>query len=443
MSESTRENSPLTLESWPSVILHIDGDAFFASCEQAIHPELKGKPVITGKERNIVASMSYEAKALGIQRAVPLWEARKLCPDAVILPSDYETYSLISKRMFAILRRFTPLVEESSIDEGYADLEGLRRVYRTGYEEIAQKIQTTLEKELDIPASAGLSLTKTLSKIASRYQKPRGFTSVPGYRLHEFLRKISVEEVPGIGPNTTALLAKKGIFTAWDYVQKPEPWIRALLGKIGSELWHELRGEKVYGLTDEMKDSYATVSKTKTFAPPSSDLEYVKAQLFRNAESAFIKIRRYRLAAQRVCIFLRQQNFRSEGMEGSLNRPNSCPLGAFPLMDQMFHALFRPGTLYRQTAVLLSHLASDEQVQFELFEDPLRMLKMRRLSQTIDEINQHYGKHTVFSAQGLYLKSRQADPRGRGALPQRKISLLLGETFRQHLGIPLVQLKIS
>src|SRR5664280_435041 len=102
----------ITLHSWPRAILHLDADAFFASCEQAIHPELKGKPVMTGKERGIVAAASYEAKARGVTRGVRLSDVKKICPDAVILPSDYETYSLFSVRMFEILRRFSPDVEE-------------------------------------------------------------------------------------------------------------------------------------------------------------------------------------------------------------------------------------------------------------------------------------------------------------------------------------------
>ncbi len=118
---------PLTISSWPRAIMHVDADAFFASCEQAVHPELKGRPVITGKERGIVAAASYEAKAKGVSRGVRLADVKKICPDAVILPSDYETYSLFSVRMFEILRRFSPDVEEYSIDEAFVDLTGLRR----------------------------------------------------------------------------------------------------------------------------------------------------------------------------------------------------------------------------------------------------------------------------------------------------------------------------
>ena len=128
MSAST--NRPLSISSFPSPIIHLDCDAFFTSVEQALHPELKGKPVVTGKERGIVACASYEAKALGVKRPMRLWEAQKLLPQLICLPSDYETYSLISKRMFEIIRRFTPTVEEYSIDEAFAELSGLRRLHR-------------------------------------------------------------------------------------------------------------------------------------------------------------------------------------------------------------------------------------------------------------------------------------------------------------------------
>jgi DNA polymerase-4/DNA polymerase V len=120
--------------SFPRAILHIDGDSFFAACEVAKNPSLRGKPVITGKERGIVSAATYEAKARGVKRGVPLHEALKACPDAIILPSDYETYSLFSNRMYEIVRRYTPAVEEYSIDECFADLTGLRRTLRKNYQ---------------------------------------------------------------------------------------------------------------------------------------------------------------------------------------------------------------------------------------------------------------------------------------------------------------------
>lgn len=442
----SQDDAPITLKSWPNAIIHIDGDAFFASCEQAIHPELKGKPVITGKERNIVASMSYEAKARGVRRATALWEARKMCPDAVILPSDYETYSLISKRMFSIMRRFTPAVEEFSIDEGFADLKGLRRLYRTGYEGIAEQMKEAIERELDIPVSLGLSLTKILAKLASKHKKPRGFTAAPGYQLHRFLKEIPVQEVCGIGPNTSALLNKHGVFTVLDYVAKPEVWAKKLVGKVGSELWHELRGEMVYPLNPQAKTSYDSISKSKTFTPPSDEYDYVKAQLFRNTESAFMKLRRYHLRAKRFVVYLRRQDFIHSAVQGDLNRATVSPLEAFPLIDEMLKAVYVPGILYRSTGIVLSELEEDRGMQFELFEDPVRMVAIKRLAESIDQINSLYGKHTVFSATGLYLgqnaRKNRLETNLRNILPQRKAELLPGETFRQRLHIPMWQVKV-
>ncbi|MBI4372683.1 MAG: DNA polymerase IV, partial [Candidatus Omnitrophica bacterium] len=273
MSENT--NSPLSLSSFPNAIVHMDCNAFFASVEQALKPELRGKPVVTGKERGIVACASYEAKARGVRRPMRLWDARKICPELISLPSDYEAYSLFSKRMFHILRRFTPAVEEYSIDEGFAELAGLRRMYRTGYPEIAFQMKQAVQKELGITVSVGLSASKTLAKLASAEQKPDGFTVVRANELHHFLKKIPLERVCGFGPNTVALLEKQGLKTVWDYVSRPEAWAKKLLGKIGIELWHELRGEWVYPLVTEEKKDYLSIIKCKTFTPPASDQAFV------------------------------------------------------------------------------------------------------------------------------------------------------------------------
>jgi len=143
-----------SLHNWPRAIIHVDGDAFFTSCEEAIHPEIKGKPIITGGERGIVACASYAAKALGIQRGVPLHEAKRIFPSLIVLPSDYETHSLFSRRMFNIMRRFTPQVEEYSIDEAFADLTGMRRALQGSYETITSKIQAEIARDLGVSPSS-------------------------------------------------------------------------------------------------------------------------------------------------------------------------------------------------------------------------------------------------------------------------------------------------
>ena len=229
---------PFTLQSYPRAIMHFDGDAFFAAVEQSIHPGLKGQPVVTGKERGIIACASYEAKALGISRGIALHDAIRMCPGLKVLPSDYETYSLYSKRMFDIARRYTPMVEEYSIDEGFADLTGLRRIHHTSYEEIALRFQADIRAELDITVSIGLSLTKSLAKLGSKFRKPRGFTAIPGPDIPGFLGQTPLEKVWGFGPNTVALLTKHGLKTAGDFASRPEGWAERLMGKVGLSLIH-------------------------------------------------------------------------------------------------------------------------------------------------------------------------------------------------------------
>src|SRR5512136_2665378 len=227
----------LNLRSWPQAIMHIDGDAFFTSCEEAIHPELRGKALITGGERGIVACASYPAKKLGIKRGVPLHEARQICPGLIILPSDYETYSLFSKRMFSIMRRFTPDVEEYSIDEAFADITGMRRALHSSYEDIVINIKKEIEKELGITVSVGLSITKVLAKVASKHQKPSGLTIIKGRDIAGYLANLPVDKIWGIGNATTNYLAKMGIRYALEFAQLPEKKVRERFTKPGVEIW--------------------------------------------------------------------------------------------------------------------------------------------------------------------------------------------------------------
>jgi DNA polymerase IV len=429
-----------THDSFPRAILHIDGDAFFTTIEQAIHPEWRGRPMVTGKERGIIACASYEAKALGIKRGVRLHEAVRMCRDLIVLPSDYETYSLYSKRMFNILRRFTPVVEESSIDEGFADLTGLRRLHRSSYEDIARRVKDTIRAELDITVSAGLSLSKGLAKLASKFRKPDGFTAVPGYYLHLFLQRHDLDDVWGFGPNTTSLLQKQGLKTAYDFAARPEAWAGRLLGKIGREIWNELRGNSVYPVTTEEKSAYATISKCKTFTSPSADPEFVYARLLRNVESACIKLRRHKLRARRLCVALRRRDFSQVFMEARLTRATSSPQEMAPLIQELFAQLVEAGVEYRTTMVVMSELEAERGEQYDLFEDRVRIEKMSAASRAVDEVNDRYGKHKVALGSGLFLdRHRRTD---RDDAPVRKADLLAGETARRRLCIPKLGMKV-
>jgi len=435
-------DQPLTISSWPRAILHLDADAFFASCEQAIHPELRGRPVITGRERGIVAAASYEAKARGVQRGVRLSDVKKICPDAVILPSDYETYSLFSVRMFEILRRFSPDVEEYSIDEAFVDLTGLRRTYHGPYESIARQMQETVEQELGITVSVGVSLSKVLAKIGSKHRKPHGLTMIPGRDIHLFLENLPVEKVWGIGPNTAAFLNKHGIRTALDFARTDEAFATNHLSKPYREIWHELNGRSVYPVTTETKSSYQSISKARTFTPPSTDETFVFAQLSKNLENACIKARRYKLAPARLIAFLLQQDFRSSGVEIRLTRPTAYPVELFGPLRQAFRQLYRPGTLYRQTGVVLAGLVPEGTVQYTLFDDTARIEKMGRIYSSLDEIAEKFGKHAIQHASSLPTKLQAQHEGERGDVPVRKGLLFKGETKRQRLKLPMLHVKV-
>ena len=420
----------------------MDCDAFFASVEQAMNPELKGKPVITGKERGIAAAMSYEAKRKGVVRGMRLLEAKKICPDAVILPNDYETYSLFSKRFYGILRRFTPDVEEYSIDEAFAELSGLRRVYRTSYEEIALKIKETIESELGITVSIGLSLTKSLAKICSKENKPSGFTCVKGYDLHHFLKNIATERVCGFGPSSVALLKKHRIHTVYEFILRPEAFAKKLFGKVGTELWHELRGEEIYPINTQPKPDQVSLSKTKTFSPPSNDKESVRAQLLRNLESAFIKLRRHHLRAKVLSIFLVNREFRGSGLCAELSRSTASTLEAVEMASKLFDKLFNPSLKYRKTGIILNDLEIEKEMQYDLFEDTCRIKSLREISKVMDEVNSIYGKHALHIGSTDCLTQFNQHLGDRGDWAPRKKNLLKGETFRQRLKIPLWSVKV-
>jgi DNA polymerase IV len=431
----------LNPHSWPHAILHFDGDAFFTSVEQALHPDLKGRPVVTGKERGIIACASYEAKALGIKRGIALHEAIRNCPSLVVLPSDYETYSLYSKRMFDIVRRYTPMVEEYSVDEGFADLTGLRRVFHASYEEIARRIQAEIHAELNITVSMGLGTSKSLAKLASKYRKPAGFTIVEsGEAIHDFLRKTSLEKVWGFGPNTVQLLAKQGLTCANDFIARPVEWAERLLGKIGRELWHELRGEPAYPVATEAKSPTCSISKCKTFTSVSSDPEFIWAKLVRNVESALIKARRHRLRAGGVAIILRRGNYRQVGLETRLNRTTSATHELLPVVRILFNELFERGADYRATMVVLGRLEPESSLQYELFEDPVRADRLERLNTAMDTVNTLLGKHTVKLGTGLFLDRHRRT--ARDDQPVRKSTLLPGETTRQRLRLPRLFMKV-
>jgi DNA polymerase-4/DNA polymerase V len=436
--------------SFPRAIMHIDGDSFFAACEVVKNPSLRGKPVITGKERGIVSACTYEAKARGVKRAMTISEVRKICPDAVILPSDYETYSIVSQRMYSIVRRYTPAVEEYSIDECFADLTGLRhakagfglaeagmrdRPYRMSYEEIAAAIQRDLETSLGMTFSIGLSATKVLAKIGSKWKKPNGLTLLPLRDSTAFLKATPVGAVWGIGPQTTAYLQKFGIRTALDFAQREEEWVRQTVSKPFQEIWHELNGRVVYELDTTGRETYQSIQKTKTFTPPSRDAAFIYSQLSKNVENACIKARRWSLITSKIAFFLKTQEFRYHGAEVKLAHATNVPQDILAAIKPYFGDVLRGGIEYRTTGVTLLDLQDDVLEQLDLFGAHEHTHSLQAVYESVDELSRRYGKHAVFLASSFGAMSHGAHRGERGDAADRTKQLFKGETARKRLGI--------
>lgn len=423
--------------SYPRAIVHIDGDSFFASCEVAKDPTLRGRPVITGRERGIVSSMTYEARALGIRRSMPLHEIQKKFPQVVILPSDYETYSLFSNRMYEIVRRYTPAVEEYSIDECFADLTGMRRVHKMPYPEMAARIKVEAERDLGITFSMGLSATKTLAKIGSKWKKPAGLTAIPLTDAAEFLRQTEVGTVWGIGPSTAAYLQKFGIRTALDFTRRPEAWVKANLSKPGFELWHELNGTVMNELDTVGRETYQSISKTKTFTPPSRDPRFVFAELSKNIENACIKLRRWELATPEIFFFLKTQKFKYHTCAITLSHATCIPEDILREVKQHFLRLYTRGEEYRATGVSFFKLENAHATQLDLFGSVLRSKAMEHVYESVDEMCAKYGKHAIFLASSFAAMTRdvRVDRGERGGPSTESGVRFRGETVRRRIGL--------
>lgn len=424
--------------SFPRAILHVDGDSFFAACEIARNPKLKGKPVITGKERGIVSACTYDLKARGVQRGMRLSDVKKIAPDAIVLPSDYETYSLFSERMYEIVRRYTPVVEEYSIDECFADLTGMRRVNRMNYRDMAHSIKQELQVELGISFSVGLSATKVLAKIGSKWKKPDGFTSIPLKDAPAYLRKTSLEKIWGIGPNTAAYLNGLGVRTSYEFAQKDEDWVRAHVAKPYWEIWKELRGEVVYDLNTEKKSEYQTISKTKTFTPPSRDSQFIYSQLSKNVENACIKARRWNLASPEVFFFLKTQDFKYHGFEVKLPHPTNVPHDILREIAKYFPQVFDRTKEYRATGITLTKLRGADPIQLDLFGKVEASQGLKLVFESVDAISERYGKHAVFLGSSFTAMHFGAHLGERGDTPERTRQLFKGETVRRRLAIPML-----
>ncbi len=393
--------------SWPEVILCLDGDAFFASVTQAVHPELKGKPVVTGWERGIATAVSYEARALGVKRGDRCWEIKKKFPTVVITHSDYRLYHLFSQKMFSVIKKYSPCVEVYSVDEGFADLKGMRRPLHMSYEQIAATIKREIESSLGITVSIGVSVTKSLAKLAVNKNKPSGLTIVGGKDIDNILQETPVEKIWGIGGASTALLNKLGIKTAYEFAKRPESFVKRYFSKPYQEIWRELNGEMVYGVNPDNKRVYKSMTRSSTVTPATNNKDVLWARLLGHIEDVFFKARNYNYAVKRVFIYLKSQDFKHNGFELKLAEATSYPMTIRKELKDAFDKIYKKSQLYRASGATIYDFCENNQKQASLFfSNPELEKKAKKVYPVYEAKKVDFGT-SLFDSERLIRKKKE------------------------------------
>ncbi len=380
------------------VIFHMDGDAFFVGCEVSKNPKLRGLPVVTGEERGIVSALSYEAKALGIKRGMPIFKLKKEFPNVLVLPGDYKCYAKLSGQMFDIVRRYADDVEEYSIDECFADLTGLDKPLYMTYRQIAERIKAEVNKELNLSVSIGLAPTKVLAKVASKWQKPDGLTVIETKTVNDFLGNILIEKIWGIGLATSEFLKSKGIKTALDFADKDIVWVRRNLSKPYETIWLEMHGVCVSEVDPKPKTTYSSIQKTRTFHPSTNDSIFLLSQFSKNIEEACRKARHYSLVAKKISFFLKNRDFKYTGYSSDLETPTNAPEIPMSLLQTNFGRMFTKGVQYRTTGVTLHDLVSVSAIQGDLFGKTVENKRFETIHKQLDCLEEKLGKRVVYLA---------------------------------------------
>ena len=290
-------------------ILHIDMDAFYASVEQVDHPELVGKPVIVGgSQRGVVAAASYEARKFGVRSAMPIFEARRLCPNGVFLPVRRRRYQEVSQQVMEVLETVSPLVEQVSIDEAFIDITGTESLHGPETALIV-KIKEAIKHRTSLTCSIGIAPNRFLAKIASEMNKPDGWTIINEEDVAALLQKLPINKIPGIGQKTALVMKELGIQMAVDILRFPrEFWVKRL-GKGGIDLYERAQGIGPAAVTPHRAPK--SCSAEDTFSSDTGDLEELKKWLLHQAEEVGRDLRKHGFKGKTITLKVKFSNFKT------------------------------------------------------------------------------------------------------------------------------------
>ena len=359
---------PLPLEPWEgSAILLVDLDAFFASVEQLDHPAWRGKPVIVGGDADkhgVVSTASYEARPYGVRSAMPSSTARRLCPDAIWTHGRFDRYREVSNAIMAILRSETPHVQQVSIDEAFLDVTPTA-VNREHPVRVAQRIQRRVE-ELGVTCSIGAGTSKTIAKIASDMDKPRGLTVVYPGSERDFLAPLPVRVMSGIGASAEEKLKSRGIRTLGQLADADLRMLERVFGKLGRVM--HVRANGGDDAPVEQDDAVKSVSNEMTFATDLTRREDVEAAIATMAAKVGRRLRRKGLRGRTLALRVKFDDLSVRSVQRQLPRPSDDELAYTPLLYAMVDEVWRPGTPLRLIGVGMSGFSEEGVVQESLFD---------------------------------------------------------------------------
>jgi DNA polymerase-4 len=378
------------------IVLHIDMDAFYASVEQLDHPELRGKAVIVGgsSNRGVVSAASYEARKFGVRSAMPIFQAKKRCPQGIFVPVRMSRYKEMSDQVMEILEKYSPIVEQVSIDEAYLDLTGLARLHGSP-EQIARRIKEEIRRVTSLSCSVGIAPNKFLAKVASEANKPDGLTIIPGRDAARVAQSLPVGKVPGVGKKTVDRLEKLTVLKLGDLFTVRETVLVKTVGKFAYTLLEFARGEDeslVVSRTDAK-----SISSEETFEENTNDFEVLKKELLGQAEEVGRRLRKNELKGSTVTLKLRRADFVRITRSISFSKATDSTATIYERALKLLEAVDL-SEKFRLIGVAVSGFASgrDRPTQLNLFDrENRRGHSWRDVEKAMDSITEKFGREAI------------------------------------------------
>ncbi|MBL8006979.1 MAG: DNA polymerase IV [Ignavibacteria bacterium] len=378
------------------IIFHIDMDAFFASCEEAINPVLRGKPLIVGgtKEdrRSIVACPNYAARAKGIRTAMPLAKALLLAPEGNFIRSTRGLYSDYSKKVRDIFYKYTPVVQPVSVDEAFLDVTDVLYMHNYNHTELAEKIKNDIKSSLKITCSIGIAANKICAKIGSKMNKPDGITVIPFGREKEFLSGLTIDKIPGAGKATQEKLKKYGIIYIGDLLKYDRSFYEKEIGIHTSFLLNVASGTSS-NTVNEFKEDRKSLSKENTFWEDTDDREFLHAELYYLMERCCQKLRSISTKSRTITVKVKYFDFKVNQRSFTGKKYSNIETDFYEDAVELLERMLSNKKKIRLIGIKFSELVKgDEFMQENLFDDTD---KKENLLKKIDKIRKKYNYDAV------------------------------------------------